>query len=68
MIQGAAEEIAEGVDVDFVADKWGKKWASAEYKMPVVNYDESEADEAVDLMVTLIERTKGYLDRIIEIE
>lgn len=58
-IKAKEESIRAGVDVQFVAEPWGQKWAHAEFRLPFQGEWPSPtlAAEAATLMRTLIERT-----------
>ena len=65
VIQQRGDEIRAGVEHPFVAEMWGRRWATAEFRIP---WDpqlitEETLDEAVCVMKLLIERTQTDVER-----
>lgn len=58
-IKAHSDEIAEGIDVPFECEKWGKKWAYAAFFLPVPDNprDPDVARQAAEAMKHLMERT-----------
>jgi hypothetical protein len=58
LLRSHSARIQGGVDVPFVAERWGKKWASAGYELPYFGHlDRKTASRAAELMNIFIERT-----------
>lgn len=59
IIKGSESAIASGITYDFIAEKWGRRWAHAKFHLPFdgITPDTSIAPEAATLMKLLMERT-----------
>jgi hypothetical protein len=60
-------EIATGVGYTFIAEMWGKNWATAEFRVPYDPVNPMDvAPEAVRVMQLLIERTWPIIEPIVK--
>jgi hypothetical protein len=61
------EAVAQGVDVPFVAESWGKRWAHAEFRLPYEDLRDTGhlAPEAARLMKILMDRTWPLLEPVL---
>jgi hypothetical protein len=64
-IQVRSAEIRAGVEYPFVAEMWGRRWATAEFRIPWDSQlvTDEALDEAVRVMQLLVERTRADVER-----
>jgi hypothetical protein len=67
LIRAKQDEIKQGMEIEFRAEPWGKKWASAEFCLPYYgNFPAiGIAPEAARIMKILIERTWPIIEPIV---
>ncbi len=61
-------DIVKGIDATFVAERWGKKWTKAEFRLPFEDLKDTVqlAPEAARLMKILIDRTWPLVEPVLE--
>jgi len=65
VVRENCDAVAAGIEHDFSAAKWGKGWAEVRFRIHVTEVHlDDQADEAVFVMCSLIERTYPLLKKV----